>query len=83
MLQRGYSGDECELASTFCKYDLRKGGLFVISWARVSASSELLCGGFVHSILLLPLVARCLYMTHVCFHGVELHVLAVSVFYYL
>ena len=32
----------------------------------------LVCGGGVHSILLLPLVARCLetidmYMTHVCF----------------
>ena len=28
MLQRGHSGDECVLASTLCKYDLRKGGLF-------------------------------------------------------
>ena len=25
MLQRGNSGDGCELASTSCKYDLRKG----------------------------------------------------------
>ena len=25
VLQRGYSGDECELVSTLCKYDLRKG----------------------------------------------------------
>ena len=25
MLQRGHSGDECGLASTLCKYDLRKG----------------------------------------------------------
>ena len=55
------------LASTFSKYDLRKGDLFVLSWARVrrvrrgSISSELLvCGGGVRSILLLPLVARCL-----------------------
>ena len=46
-------------------YDLRKGDLFVQSWARVqqvrwgSLSSELLiCGGGVCSILLLPLVAR-------------------------
>ena len=64
MLQRGHSGDGCVLASTLCKYDLRKGDLFVLSWARVrrgSISSELLvCGGGVHSILLLPLVARCL-----------------------
>ena len=67
MLQRGHSGDGCVLASTLCKYDLRKGDLFVLSWARVrrvrrgSISSELLvCGGGVRSILLLPLVARCL-----------------------
>ena len=35
MLQRGHSGDGCVLASTLCKYDLRKGYLFVLSWARV------------------------------------------------
>ena len=63
MLQRGNSGDGCVLASTLCKYDLRKGDSFVLSWPRVrrmrrgSISSELLnCG--VRSILLLPLVAR-------------------------
>ena len=67
MLQRGHSGDGCVLASTLCKYDLRKGDLFVLSWARVrrvrrgSLSLELLvCGGGVRSILLLPLVARCI-----------------------
>ena len=50
-----------------CKYDLRKGNLFFLGWARVqrvmqgSISSELLMyGGGVRSILLLPLVARCL-----------------------
>ena len=55
MLQRGHSGDGCVLASTSCKYDLRKGDLFVLSWARSatsegggSLSSELLmCGGGV------------------------------------
>ena len=59
--------------STLCKYDLRKGGLFVLSWARLrrvrrgSISSELLmCGGGVRSILLLPLVARCLDTIDVC-----------------
>ena len=64
VLQRGHIGDGCDLASTLCKYDLRKCDLFVLSWARVRRvrrgriSSELLiCGG---SILLLPLVARCL-----------------------
>ena len=69
MLQRGHSGDGCGLASTLCKYDLRKEDLFVLSWARVlrSISSELLmCGGGVHSILLLPLVARCLETIDVC-----------------
>ena len=33
MLKRGQSGDECDLASTLCTYDLRKGDLFVLSWA--------------------------------------------------
>ena len=31
----GHSGDGCDLASTLCKFDLRKGNLFVLSWARV------------------------------------------------
>ena len=63
----GHSGDGCVLASTLSKYDLRKGDLFVLRWVRVrrvrrgSLSSELLvCGGGVRSILLLPLVAKCL-----------------------
>ena len=66
MLQRGHSGDGCDLASTLCKHDLRKGDLFVLSLARVrqvrrSISSELImCGGGVGIILLLPLVAICL-----------------------
>ena len=29
VIQRGHSGDGCELASTLCKYDLKKGYLFV------------------------------------------------------
>ena len=70
MLPRGHSGDGCVLASTLCKYDLRKVDLFVLSWARVrrgSISSALLvCGGGVRSILLLPLVARCLGTIDVC-----------------
>ena len=59
LLYSGHSGDGCDLASTLCKYDLRKGDLFVLSRARVrrvrrgSIFSELLmCGGGVHSILL-------------------------------
>ena len=35
MLQRRHGGDGCVLASTLCKYDLRKGNLLVLSWARV------------------------------------------------
>ena len=62
--ERAYSGDGCYLASTLCKYDLSKGDLVVLSWARVRRvrrgrlSSELLmCSGGVRSILLLSLVA--------------------------
>ena len=54
-------------------YDLRNGYLFVLSWARArrvrwgSISSKLLmCGGGVCSILLLPLVSRCLKTIDVC-----------------
>ena len=58
VLHRGNSGDGCELASTLCKYDLRKGDSLATCWARVrrvrrgSISSELIkCGGDVRSIL--------------------------------
>ena len=67
------SGDVCVLASSLCKYDLMRGDLFVLSWARVrrvmlgSISSELImCDGGARSILLLPLVARCLETIDVC-----------------
>ena len=73
MLQREHSGDGCVLASTLCKYDLRKGDLFFLSWAMVrrvihgGISSELImCGGGARSILLLPLVARYLETICVC-----------------
>ena len=73
MLQRGHSGDGCVLASTVCKYSLRKDDLFALSCARVqrvrrgSISSELLrCGGDVRSILLSPLMARCLEIIELC-----------------
>ena len=66
MLQRGHSGDGCDLASTFCNYDLRKGDLFDLSWERVrrvrrkTISSELLmCVGGVRSILLLYVFSAC------------------------
>ena len=70
VLQRGHRGDGCVLAST-----LRKGDLFVLCWARVRRmrrgriSLELLmCGGGVHSILVLPLVTRCLETIDVCMY---------------
>ena len=70
---KAYSGDGYDLASTLCKYDLRQGDLFVLGWARVlrvslgSISYELLmCGGGVHGILLLPLVATCIETIDVC-----------------
>ena len=73
VLQRGYSGDGCDLASTLCNYDFRKGDLFVLSWERVQQvkrggiSSELLmCGGGVNSMLSLSPVARCIETTDVC-----------------
>ena len=31
VLQRGHSGNGCDLASTWCKYDLRKGDIFVLT----------------------------------------------------
>ena len=72
-VKRGHSDDGCDLTSTLCKYDLRKGDLFVLSWSMVrrvrrgSISSELLiCGGGMHSILLLPLVARYLETIYAC-----------------
>ena len=68
MLQRGQSGDGCDLASTVCKYDL-----FVLSLVRgrrvrrAGISSDLLiCGGGVRSILLFPHVARYLETIDVC-----------------
>ena len=63
VLQRGYSEDGCDLSSTLCKYDLRKGDLFVLSCARVRRVRKRLFradGGGVRSILLMPLVARCI-----------------------
>ena len=54
---QGHSGGGCDLTSALCKNDLRKGDIFILSWARVrrvrreSSSSELLmCGGRMRSI---------------------------------
>ena len=73
VLQRGNSGGGCDLLSNLCKYDMRKGDLFVLSWVRVQrvmrghiSSEMLMCGGGARSILLLPLVARCLETIDIC-----------------
>ena len=86
VLKREHSGDICDLASTLCKYNLRKGDLFVLSWARVrrvsrgSISLELLmCGGDVNSILLLPLVARCIETIDVCIWRMFVCMLVVAI----
>ena len=36
---KGHSGGGCDLALTLCTFDLRKGDLFVLSWARVQQVS--------------------------------------------
>ena len=81
MIQRENSGVGCDLASTLCKYDLRKADVFVRNWERVqrmrqgSISSELpICGGGERSILLLSLVARCLERTDVCIWRISVYV---------
>ena len=75
MIQRGHIGNGCDLASTFSMCDLIKSDLFVLGLARVrrvrrgSILSELLmCGGGVRSMLLLPLVARCIETIDVCIY---------------
>ena len=35
VLQRRHCGGECNFTSTLCKHGLKKGDLFVVSWARV------------------------------------------------
>ena len=57
------------LASTLGKYDLKKGDLFVLSWAKVRRVELVICGGGVRSILLLPLVAKCIVTIDVCIWG--------------
>ena len=64
---KGNSGDGCELTLTLCRYELGKGDLFVLSWARVrrvmreiNFSELLMCGEGTRSMLLVPLVTSCL-----------------------
>ena len=40
MLQSEHNGDGCVLASTLCKYDLRKGDLFVPSCDKGAKSEQ-------------------------------------------
>ena len=41
MLKRGYSGDGCELASTLCKFDLKRGNLLQNLMLYVDVSIDL------------------------------------------
>ena len=80
VLQRGHSGDGCYWASTLCKYDLRKGDLFVLSWARKRrvmrgsiSSALLMCGGGAQYFVIASCGKMhrgnsCMYMTHVCLY---------------
>ena len=62
------------MASTLCKYDLRKGDLFVLSWARVrrvrrEVSLQRWAQYFViASCGYMPRDNICMYMAHVCFY---------------
>ena len=80
MLQRGHSGDECVLALTLCKYDLRKGDLFVeLGKGATSAEGKSLfraanvlwrCAQYsvIASCGYMPRDNRCMYMAHICFY---------------
>ena len=39
----GHSGAGCDLVSTLCKYDLRKGYLYVLIWGRVRRVRREVC----------------------------------------
>ena len=39
-ITKGTCGDECDLASTLCEYDMRKSDLFILCWARVRRVSR-------------------------------------------
>ena len=77
----GNSGDGCDLASTLCKYDLRKGD-FVCSDLCKGATSQAgkslfraanvwwRCAQYfaIASCAQMPRDNRCMYMAHVCFY---------------
>ena len=71
MLQRGHSGDGCALASTLCKYTLRKGatseaGKYLFRadnvWRRSAQYFVIASCGYV------PIDNRCMYMAYVCLY---------------
>ena len=80
ILQRGHSDDGCVLESTLYKYDLRKGYLFVLSWAMVrrlmgkylsrAANEWWRCAQYfvIASCGWMLRDNRCMYMVHVCFY---------------
>ena len=48
VLQRRHSGNGCDLVSTLCKYDFRKGDLFVLCWA---SERQVRCGNISSELL--------------------------------
>ena len=46
VLQRGHIGDGCDLASTLCKHDLRRGDLVALSWESVRRVREVSLHGY-------------------------------------
>ena len=76
-----HSDDGYVLAATLCKYNLGKGDLFVLSWARMRrvrrgslSSKMLMCSGGVSQYFVIASCCsmhrdnRCMYMTHVCLY---------------
>ena len=56
VLQRVHSGDGCDLTLNLSRYYLRKGDLFVLSWARVQQVRQ----GTISSALLICVFCYCL-----------------------
>ena len=51
VLQRGHSDDGCDWESTLCKYDFRKGDLFVLSLASVQTRNNTTVLRYLHHTL--------------------------------
>ena len=52
-----HSGDGCDLVSTLCNYDLRKGDIFGLCWAMVRRVRQ---GGISSQLLMCAVFCYCL-----------------------